>query len=413
MSGISQRNLGLLLCLLAASSCSLFESTKSSEVPQEKASCVEDMEAAKAAKFDADSDLNARVSATLVGTVVLQQSAEKADQDLAQLCDSLARELGGDVKDSEAPAGERAKASCPAAMEQIKAARAKAGATLVTELRTPTCSARSSDFEICARECDPNLPPEFKVGCAPEATSGRCEAKCTGTCFENSTDDCDAVCRGTCQGKCMDGFFGSCGGKCIGDCDGKTSNGKCAGTCDGKCTSQANGSCESKCEGKCAGACLEEMKGKECKGSCLGSCSETFSDVRCGEMLAPEEMAPECRAQCDAELSSRLTCNAGFADVTVFSAAERDKAEQLRASLSRTFGNVLTVETGNVAQLKRSAEGLTTSLGSIEESAASNPTLEKKAKGCLEAARTKQEKAIKTLDAFVETSAALVEATKQ
>lgn len=400
-----RRYLGLLFLCPA---CNLVDS----EVPTEKASCVEDLEAAKAAKFDTDADLAARLSATLVGTVLLQQNADKADEDLARACESLTRELGVEVKDAELTPGERAKSRCAAAIEQVKATREKAGATLVTDLKPPMCSARTSDFESCARECDANLPPGFKVGCMPEATSGRCDAKCTGTCVENSSDDCDAVCRGTCEGRCMEGFFGTCGGKCIGDCDGKTSNGKCEGTCDGKCTSGASGSCQSKCDGKCAGACLSEVKGKTCEGSCFGSCSDAFSDPRCGEMVPPAEMAPECRSQCDAELSSRLACNAGFADVTVFSAAERDRAERLRAALRRALGNVLNVEQGNVSQLKRSAEGLTASLESLEETAANDASLQKKAKGCLEAVRNKQEKAIATLDAFAETSAALVESTR-
>jgi hypothetical protein len=154
------------------------------------------------------------------------------------------------------------------------------------------------------------------------------------------------------------------------------------------------------------------MKKKDCAQVCSGSCSEELSDVRCGEVVPPDEMSPECRAKCDAELSSRLTCTAGHADVTVFSAADRDKAESLRSALSRGFTSVLNVEQGPQVVLGRSAENLQSSLVALEETSSETPGLKKKVTSCLGSAREKQESAKAILDAISESSIALVGATK-
>jgi hypothetical protein len=209
----------------------------------------------------------------------------------------------------------------------------------------------------------------------------------------------------------MEGFFGVCAGKCIGDCDGKTINGKCEGTCDGKCTSQSNGVCEGKCQGKCAGACLTEKKSGPCEGTCAGSCKDPMSDTRCEQVSPPAEMSTECRARCDADLSQRLMCVAGEAGVTVFSSAEREKGERLRASLARTFSQMLTLEYGAAPLLKRAAEGLSDSYASLKDAGAPERT-QKKLETCLGVAQKKHDAAAQRLEQFGTITTKLVESTR-
>jgi hypothetical protein len=386
-----------------AAGCTLFD-TKEPEGP---ASCVDGIDTAKEANFELEADTAARVRATLIASVQLDEFSAKLDTDLARLCLGLAGEVGG----GELPETEGAEESCALAGERIRKARQGSGTTLVVDLKPPSCTARPTDFQRCARECDPNLQPDLQVTCSLDTESGRCESKCTGQCIETQTEDCNAQCRGTCQGKCMDGFFGTCGGKCIGDCDGKTVNGKCEGTCDGKCTSDSNGVCEKKCQGKCAGACLTDVKSGPCEGTCAGTCKEPMSDPRCGQVAPPAEMSTECRARCDADLSQRVMCVAGEAGVTVYASAEREKGERLRASLARTFAQVQNLEHGAAPLLKQAAEGLNDSYESLQSSDAPERTKTKLA-DCLAAAQEKHSQAAKRIDAFGIMTTKLVESTR-
>jgi hypothetical protein len=396
----------LLHCLwpsLAVLGCSLFET----EVPQTKPTCVDGLDVAKEAKFDLDSEAAARLQATLMATVELAQFSAKLDTDLSTYCLNLAREVGtGELPEVEGP-----EASCELAAKRIRKSRQDSGTTLVVDLKPPTCTARPSDYQRCAKDCDFNLQPDATIACSLDTESGRCDSKCTGQCIEIQTDDCKSECRGTCQGRCMDGFFGVCGGKCIGDCDGKTVSGKCEGTCDGKCTSQADGACEKKCQGKCVGACLTEKKAGKCDGTCAGTCKDPMSDTRCAQMAPPAEMSPACRARCDADLSQRQMCVAGEAAVTVFSSADRDKGERLRASLARTFSQVLNLEHGTAPLLTQAAEGLTDSYSSLGAADVPKQT-KQKLDSCLDAAQKKHDVAAKRLEDFGVITAKLVESTR-
>lgn len=401
MSGWCRSRIVWLLPVVCG--CSLFET----EVPEAEATCVDGLDVAKDAGFDLAAEAAARLRATLIATVQLDEYSRKLDTDLASHCKNLARELGtGELPEVEGP-----EENCRLASERIRKVRQDSGTTLVVDLKPPTCTARPGDFQSCARDCDPNLQPDLQIACSLDTESGRCESKCTGQCIETQSEDCGAQCRGSCQGRCMDGFFGTCGGKCIGDCDGKTTNGKCEGTCDGKCTSDANGVCESKCQGKCVGACLRDVKSGPCEGTCAGSCKEPLSDVRCGQVAPPPEMSPECRARCDADLSQRVMCVAGEAAVTVFSAAEREKAERLRASLARTFSQVLHLEYGATPLLQHAAAGLDPSYASLREAGAPERTRESLA-SCLDAAQAKHEAAAARLEQFGVITTRLVESTR-
>jgi hypothetical protein len=411
MAGMFQIRAVGLLCWVAfaCAGCKLFGD---SDVPEEK-SCVADVNTAKQAQFEVNSELQQRLRATLVGTAQLEQTANKLDDEMASLCFSLARELGERGEpDNTKPAGERSVVNCELAVKYIREAREKAGTTLVIETQEPLCAARVSDYQSCAKACDGNLPPETEVGCAENALSGRCAGKCAGQCMENFTDDCKGECRGRCEGRCMKGFFGTCGGRCVGDCDGKAISGKCEGTCDGKCLSSATGTCSEVCEGKCAGTCLMGSKKQPCGGKCLGTCSDAMSDLQCADVLPPAEITPECRAQCDAELASRQQCGGAYAEVTVFSAADKAKGDQLKNALEKRLAMVLTIESGMDTALLRASEGLKAALSALSETAEGEQGVKSKIGSCLAAAEVKQQKAHATFESFSKSSAELVAAIR-
>jgi hypothetical protein len=136
-----------------------------------------------------------------------------------------------------------------------------------------------------------------------------------------------------------------------------------------------------------------------------------MSDTRCSQVAPPAEMSPECRARCDVDLSQRLMCVAGEAAVTVFASAEREKGERLRASLQRTFSQVLTLEHGAAPLLKQASEGLSESYASLKDAEAPART-KKKLTSCLDAAQKKHEAASKRLEGFGVLTTKLVESTR-
>jgi hypothetical protein len=270
------------------------------ETESAPATCVTDQNSVKQLKFGLDSENEARMSATLLGTVALGETSKKLDDQVAELCIGISRELGAKQPQGAADpeVGKRAQAACDAAIEIVTAQKQKAEVNLSVEMKEQSCSALLDDFAACAKECDPNIAatPGGGISCEEGKMSGRCGDKCTGTCTENFTDSCKSTCQGKCAGKCTQGFFGKCGGKCVGTCDMAKVNGKCDGNCDGKCLSDANGTCEGTCEGKCQGACVSEIKKKDCSGVCSGSCSDKMTSGRCDDVIVPPELNPECSA---------------------------------------------------------------------------------------------------------------------
>lgn len=373
-----------------------------SDVPTKVKTCVDDLQAAEKASFPINEETMTALRASLVSTIHLKQATEKIDTEVSIICQNLARELGKrDASvDENVPAGEKATAICKTASDGIRKAREDSGTVLVVELMDPICDARASDFESCVKSCDSNLPPDLKITCSEDSASGRCESRCTGRCLEIQSAECAGSCRGTCEGRCMDKFYGTCEGRCIGDCDGVTSSGKCAGTCDGKCTSGSSGYCGEKCEGQCRGSCVEEMRKGDCDGTCSGECRDGFQDLHCTEMLPPAEMIPACHARCGMELATRQRCNAGHAELVVFSTADKEKAKRLKSALGRPLTMVHTAKAGSARALEDAAKRLEQSFESIQESVDPKTTGKGGAAKCLATARKEKEKAMATIESL-------------
>lgn len=404
----------LLCCVVSLPGCK-FLNLNTDEAPGDQ-TCVADQNTVRQQKFGLDSETEARVSATLLGTVALTETAKKLDDQIADLCAGISRELGAKspAVEGSAELGNRSQAACNTAIETIQAAKQKAEANMTVEMKEPACGSLLDDFSSCVRECDPNVAsmPAGGISCETDKLTGRCGDKCSGTCTEGYTDSCKSTCQGKCQGKCTQGFFGKCGGKCIGTCDMANVNGKCDGNCDGKCLSEANGTCEGKCEGKCQGACVTELKKRECGGICTGSCSDKMTSARCNDIVLPPELNPECSAMCSARTAGKLSCSGGFVEVLVFSAKNKSSAESIRSAVGGRLKEILTVGDGMAQPLEKASARVKEALDGLEQTANDSPEIGAKISTCLKDARSKQESAAAAFVKLHELGQALFQATR-
>jgi hypothetical protein len=410
--------LSLGLGLVVTSGCKFFAGGKSndtSQAPAQPASCVADMQAVDATKFDLEGDLAIKVKATLKGTVHLKELTTKLDRDVSDACMNLARDLDSakvEVSDSLAP-GEHAKAACEEAAKRVKQAREKGGVVLLTYPQAPVCSVSLDDYTRCAKDCDMTLA-SFSSGvmCDPASTLGRCDAKCDGVCLLSGSDECKGQCRGTCKGSCDAEFYGKCGGTCKGTCDGKTAAGKCKGTCEGKCSGDADGVCQGKCSGGCGGTCLNPATKNKCGGVCSGKCSEAFSAQRCGAVSAPAEMVPECGAMCDAQFARDLNCQAGYVSVSVYNSAKEGAGASLKTALDRQLSTLLTSSDGMKEPVDKAHEGIATGYTAIEEMLAEDEAAKKQVQSCLQTASKQREEAAAALTLIREAAALALASVK-
>jgi hypothetical protein len=404
----------LFPAVIVLSGCKLLPVNE--EVDARPSTCVSDQNSARQQRFGLDTELEARVTATLLGTVALGDAAKKLDEQVAELCIGISRDLGTKEPQlaPEAELGKRSQIACDAAIDLIRTEKQKGEVNLSVDMKEQTCSALLEDFGTCARDCDPNVAgtPGGGVSCEEGKLSGRCAAQCTGTCIDNFTDSCKSTCQGKCAGKCMQGFFGKCGGKCIGTCDMANVNGKCEGNCDGKCLSDALGTCEGTCEGKCQGACLTEIKKRSCGGTCSGTCSEKMSLGRCDDVVVPPELNPECSAMCAARTSSNLACSGGYVEVAVFSAKDKVQGERIKSAVGGRLKQILGIGDGMHPVLEKAAERVKDAIAGIGQAAQENPALEQKTGECLKQAQQKQEAASAAFAKLHELGQALYQAVR-
>lgn len=383
--------------------------------PKKPLTCVSDLSAARDAKFDLAGDLATKMRVVTEGTVHLREVVEKLDKDVAHACAAIGRDLGKkalEVDEGLAP-GERALSVCSAAAARVKSNREENGIVFLIYPQVPMCTTSLSEHSRCLRECDSNLPPDGSgTRCDPDSVSGRCDAKCTGTCVASHSDECSGHCRGVCRGGCDEEFHGKCGGRCNGTCDGNSSSGTCDGVCEGKCSKDANGSCGGTCKGKCAGACLSDSKKRQCSGICNGTCSEPLTAERCGGVLAPPEMVPECGALCSAQMSKQVNCLAGNVDIQVYNSTTEGAGDKLKAALAKGAAVLLEADEGMRPSLERASGGLQSAFESAEDAFDSNESAKKRAEKCLRTAKDDFEAARKALEKVREASQAVFFAAK-
>ena len=336
--------------------------------PPQRTSCIDDLDAVYELELDADPETAKWLRTTLSATVHLRRSAEMQDGSVANLCASVARDLGAEepINKRLAP-GARSSRTCEHAATLVKQRREKTKSVFLTYSSKPLCAAALTTHARCARDCDPSVPDsQIEVECAPDTTSGECSGLCTGACYESFPKKCDARCFGTCKGACLEGFLGTCGGVCTGTCDGNTVNGKCDGRCDGKCSSNADGNCQSKCQGECSGSCVSELKAGPCNGTCAGSCSKPMAQLQCDEFTFSSRISPACTALCDAEMIESLNCTASVVEMVPYLTESPSSAEALSKQLRKRLGALLEVETGKREVVDRAFQRVEASLAELK-----------------------------------------------
>lgn len=289
-----------------------------------------------ASNFKIDAAAGAKLKAGTAAAVEIKGFADQVDADLKLACGNIAKDLGhtGDLKDG--------KTACEAAIKGINDVKAKlgAGAKIAITVKEPHCEADLGVYADCAGKCDAKLSGgATKVECEPGKLSGKCDANCEGSCDVQGGATCDGQCSGTCSAEAK----GSCSGKCNGKCDGKTSSGAaCAGTCDGKCE---GGSIKGDCKGKCGGSCQLKAHAK-CAGTCTGKCSAEFKEPKCSGEVKPPQMSADCKAHCDANVSTKLECTPAEVGLVVSGGADAALASKLKATVEKNFPLVLKVAVG-------------------------------------------------------------------
>jgi hypothetical protein len=410
---------GVLVCVLLGFStfagCQYLNFGRGEVAPEKPPTCLGDAKQLGDKKFGLEGSLEDRVHAVFGGVLHLEETANKLDDRLANVCESVARGLGVDkpeVKPQNVP-GVRTELACKKAIDKLAALKEKHAITLSIDAKEFHCGVRPDDFASCAKRCDINLPPgSAEISCGEDELRGRCTGKCTGECAQLNASECTASCEGECNGSCNKGFYGKCGGKCIGTCDMGNVNGKCTGMCDGKCLSDAQGTCEGTCKGKCAGSCVHKSKKAACDGTCSGSCDGTMAAAVCGETLPPPEMSPECVAMCDAAVTSKLHCTTAYVGVALVRADKEAEGKRVQSALVGRLKDALEIGDGMKSPLENATTKLTEVLENLKNDLTEDPASAKKVNTCLQEAITKKDAAAAGFAKLSEASAALFEAAR-
>lgn len=407
--------LNVLVAGIVLGGCQYLNFGRGDTAPEKPPACLSEVKELREKKFGLDASLEERVHATFSGVLQLQDTAQKLDDRLATVCESMARNLGVDKPEvkPQATLGTRTELACKKAIDKLKSVKEKHIISLSIDAKEFECGVRPDDFAACAKRCDVNLPPgNIEVTCGEGELRGRCTGKCTGECAQTNTSECASTCEGECNGSCNKGFYGHCGGKCIGTCDMANVNGKCAGMCDGKCLSDAQGTCEGTCKGKCKGDCTREVKKAQCDGTCTGQCDATMAAAVCGETLPPPEMSPECVAMCGAEVSSKLQCSSAYVGITLVRADKESEGKRVQNALTGRLKDALEIGDGMKAPLENATAKVSEALDSLKEDLADDEASAKKLKACLQEAVGKKDAAATAFTKLSEASAALFEAAR-
>lgn len=279
--------------------------------------------------FQVDAPLAAKLKGVSGAAAETRALANEIDTELKGACTAIAVGLG-----AKGPfAG--ADVTCQAAVDALRAARAKLGpaAKIAINAHAPACPASLDAMAECASACGGGDKPEVK--CDGGVTSGRCPDTCDGECDFKTPGKCDAAC----QGRCDAGFSGSCSGTCKGKCNGTALKaGTCAGKCEGVCEGFGRGTCTGICEGGCEG------KTKACSGLCVGKCSAAVQDPKCSVTPKVAGLSDECAAYCGTRDVRKSACTPAIVNVTVSGAKDTAAATQYEQAIERNLPAILRIE---------------------------------------------------------------------
>jgi hypothetical protein len=137
-----------------------------------------------------------------------------------------------------------------------------------------------------------------------------------------------------------------------------------------------------------------------------------MTDTRCGAVLTPAEIVPECAALCDAKLARDASCQGAHVNVVVYSSSKPGAGEKLKATLNRRLETLLTAEAGMKAPAERAVSGFVQALQAVDEAVASPAASDEALSSCLNAAREQRDRAQTALTQVREASMAVFAALK-
>jgi hypothetical protein len=307
----------------------------SASAPRPPPSCPPITNPDKVVSFDwkelgVDAPLATRLRGVSGAAVEAQLLSAQIEAELRPACAGIAADLGSKGVYASAPV------ACQAAVDALKAARAKLGpaAKVGVRIHPAVCPTPISTVKDCAKRCngDDQAPDATCAG----ATIGRCPGTCDGPCEMRQPGTCD----GTCLGRCESGFNGTCGGTCKGTCNGKPMKeaGECKGTCEGSCDAVTKGACK----GRCAGGC--QLHASACAGACAGKCSVALEDPKCWGSVKLAGTGPECSAYCELRAVHRAACGPAQVDVRVDGAKDAKAKAAYTGAIERHLPAILKVE---------------------------------------------------------------------
>ena len=276
-----------------------------------------------------DAPTAARLRGVSGTAVEVHLFAGQVGNELRTACAGIAAELGNRGTFPSAPV------ACQAALDAMKATRAKLGPTarVAIHVHPEVCAESMEEVKGCEKRCtgDEQAPVTACIG----ATVGRCPGTCEGGCEVRPA----GVCEGQCEGQCEGGYTGTCEGSCKGKCNGKAMKpaGECKGKCEGSCDAVGRG----ECKGKCVGGC--QVHASACTGLCTGHCSVAIQDPRCIGTVRAGGSA-ECASYCDLFAVRHMSCGATPVDVRVSGAKDAAAASAYRVAIERHMPMLLKVE---------------------------------------------------------------------
>jgi hypothetical protein len=310
--------------------------------------------------FSISSDEAKTLTGALVAALSVQTLSAKLEGEVKAACAGIVRDLGsrGDMEGVEG--------ACAAAVRAINDARTNLGrkARVSVAYVAPHCALPADAITTCLRRCQEETeggtsPSATRLDCPASASSGVCNAKCTGSCDVAE----GMVCEGRCRGGCDWGFRGICEGTCLGTCNGRKSHGICTGRCVGQCDGVVR---KGTCRGRCLGPC-DLSRSHDCPGVCLGQCSTAFRALQCETVPKDTNSNTACGSSCEIDLAGAAKCTPARITITIDHTPHRARAKRLETAFERHLPTILKIAVGMKAQATAAAHAAQSALQANED----------------------------------------------
>jgi hypothetical protein len=367
---------------------------------------IGDANSIMSAKLGVDEKLEQRAKAAMVAGVELKALADEIEARVAKACAHFAAALSAETGKSTPKtrsARKTVRTECENASKALEKLKALIKGTLKVQVTPSTCFTPMNVLAECAAKCGTGKAASSVLRCLGGNIVGKCPGLCRGTCELPRGAKCEGTCGGNCTGSCEGNFSGRCEGTCEGRCDGKRVSGKCYGICDGKCEGQASGVCGGVCSGECSAPCAVANAAK-CSGKCSGECSEPFQDATCSGELTVLKLSAECKARCDAQVASKISCTGRRIEVRIEQSEDALAAARLKSAIEAHLPELLDISVELRPKFVGTAENVTTSLQAVSRQLMAGGAAAVQVRRCLTASLKAQADAMESIRTTIEAS---------